>query len=160
MNLQTPRDPSAQRWPLVIIEIVPGANLHQGEHVAQPTTTAAIVIVSAAVGRDLERLGQVDDSAQLLWDFSQRQHQINQAAVDRTARHGVVLGFQWVLHDGNAAHFLDALQAERAVAARARQHDRDRFLAVGFSQTAKEQIDRDAPPANVFGFDQPQLAIL
>ena len=57
----------------------------------------------------------------------------------------MALGLVRILHDRNAAALLDALEADRAVAVGAREHDRRGVRAVGVGQGAKEEVDGNAP---------------
>ena len=70
-----------------------------------------------------------------------------------------MLGLVGVLRDRQAAALLDALDADRAVAVGAGQHDRRRVRAVRVGQRAEEQVDRDAPAALRWQVGQLQVAV-
>jgi len=83
-------------------------------------------------------------------DVTKRPHPVDHAGRDRRARHAAVLGFG-ILRDGQAAAFVDALDADRAVAVEARQHHRDRMRTVRVGERAEEKIDRDVPARGMLG---------
>ena len=70
---------------------------------------------------------------------------IDQRRGNRVARHVVVLGFVRILNEADAAEFLDALDAHRAVGAGPRQHDRGRVRAVRLGQRPEEDVHRRSP---------------
>ena len=73
--------------------------------------------------------------------LGRRQHVVDQAGGDHAARHAVVLGRLRRLRHDHAAFALDRARAERAVAARAREHDANRALVLILRQGAEEEID-------------------
>ena len=68
---------------------------------------------------------------------------------DRAARHRGILGLVRVLHQDDAAGFLDRLDADGAVGAGAGQDDGDEAVAMLLGQRAEEEVDRRAQPARL-----------
>ena len=82
----------------------------------------------------------VDEVQDFLGNVSWRQHKVRQAGTDGAAGHAVELGAGRILHNGNAAVFLDGLEAARAVCARAGEHDGNGVFLAAFGQGGKEDV--------------------
>lgn len=68
-------------------------------------------------------------------------HLVDRAGIDRHPGHAVELSALGVLHDDEAARLLDVEDTSRAIAAAARQDDRDRAIAAVLRQRAEEGVD-------------------
>ena len=80
---------------------------------------------------------------QLARQLVHRHHQVDRAGGNGACGHVAVGGHvaHLALRQGQAAALLDHLQAQRAVAAGARQDDADRLLAKGLAQRIKKRVD-------------------
>ena len=92
-------------------------------------------------------------------DLAHRQDKIGEARRDGAARHRGEFGLVRVLNQDSAACLLDRLDAERAVRARSRQHDREVVAPLG-RERAEEEIDRRAPPAGLLELGDLQMLVL
>ena len=107
---------------------------------------AAAAAVEPAVGQQARR------------DLRHRQHPVDHAGGDGRCAASRDAGFVRILRDRQPAALLDALDADRAVAVRARQHDRRGMRPMGVRERAEEHIHRDPCPRAGVAV-QPQLAV-
>ena len=84
---------------------------------------------------------------------------IGQAAVDRAAGHGVILGRGGVLHHHHAEVFLDGPQAQRSVGAHPGKNDADGLFLLVRRQVPEEEVDRQPQAARRDGFEHLELAV-
>ena len=68
--------------------------------------------------------------------------QRSEVCSDRTARHSIKLGSLWILHQDDAFLFRRVLNAQRAVASRARKHNANGAFSSFGCQRLKQQINR------------------
>ena len=96
---------------------------------------------------------------QLCWHAGRGQHQVGQLRGQGAARHAVKLGRLGALHQHQAARVLDGADAQRAIAARARQHHAHGLLLQALGQRGHEKVNRQAQPARGAGGQQLQGAV-
>ncbi len=127
-------DPPVHGRLLVRREVVPRPVAQGDEHAARRIPLLVVGLghapVAARVAHDLLR------------DASGRRHEVHQARPGRALRHARVLGAPRVLCRHHSTARLDLGDADRPVAARARQHDCDRVLAARLGERAEEVVDR------------------
>ncbi|MCQ4163904.1 hypothetical protein NM961_04190 [Tahibacter sp. P2K] len=131
-------------------EIMPRAYAQRGQHVEEGALLGFVVAggfagaqgVAVAVQRG--GAGPEEDLRHIVQtaaDLGGRQHQVHRAGAYGGTRHVAVLAVSGRLHQGESAEFLDLGQAQRTVAAGARQQDADGALALRFGQAAEEQVE-------------------
>ena len=79
-------------------------------------------------------------------ELGHRRHDVGDLGRDDGARHRFVGGFLGILHEHDAAGFLDGPRAERAVGAAAGK-DHGEAVAVAFGERAEEHVDGRPPLA-------------
>ncbi len=136
-----PFDPAHQRARLVEREIVRCLRAQQIDNLGQ--------LVRRTIVRHRTLQLPVDDQPPAVCgeDFGNlrhREHEVHGAGHDRAARHAVILGIVWILHDNQPALLLDRLQPQAAVAAGSRQDHADRAFAELFGQRVQEEVERQA----------------
>src|SRR5262245_42918523 len=85
--------------------------------------------------------------------FTHRQDEISNARGDGAARHRSVFRLTRVLHENNAAGFLDRPDANRPVGAGTGQNNRE-TISMLICQGAKEEIDGRSLPARLIEFNR------
>ena len=106
--------------------------------VAQQRVHRGVVGQRLVLGHDLARR----EAAQHAREVARRVAVVDRAGRRRRQRHAVELGAGGGLGEHQPAGALDLDHAARAVAAAARQHDRDGLLADVLRQRAEERVDR------------------
>jgi len=129
-----------QRLRFVLAEVVPHLRAqHVGDLLQVRREVLSRSIGTLLVARGKQVLAVCE---QPLRHRLHRQHLVDQSrggGAGRHAAHGDMV--ETCLRHGEAAVLLDRPQPARAVAARARQHDADRAVALVFSQRGEERID-------------------
>jgi hypothetical protein len=140
VHLHATLDPPHERRGLVAAEVVAGLAPQQRADARQ---LAAHLLGERVPDVLLVQLPQVarvlDEPCRHLLG---RQHVVHHARADRAAEHGVVPGRFGRLRHHHPAVLLDRAQAERAVAARARQQDADGAVALVLRQRVEQAVDR------------------
>ena len=153
VDAHPPRYAAQDRRPLVVAEVAPGVDAHEGQQLAQRRLELGQrqhcrrARLRAVFGRQLEAIEKARVADQPRRHVGDTQHPVDEAGGDRRTRHARVLGLGRVLGDRQAAALLDALDADRAVAVGPRENDRRRARSVRVGQGAKEQVDGDAAAA-------------
>ena len=153
LHLHSAKDAAADGGFLVVGEIVPGARAELRQDPLQRP------LVGFARRIRVRRTAISDQLGKPGGDLAHRQGEIGETRRDRAARHRVEFGLVGVLNQDDAARLLDRLDAERAVRARPRQHDREVIAAPGGERT-EEQIDRRAPPARFVELGDVEVLVL
>ncbi|MGF6745395.1 hypothetical protein OKW36_001031 [Paraburkholderia sp. MM5482-R1] len=148
VDLQPAFDTPQNRSPFVMSEIVCGAGAQNHHDFAQRALGRLVDRVFLGLvrlrGRQMDFPRGGPQIEQPLRHLGRGHHEVGHAGRDCAARHAVVFGLGRVLHERDAAHFLDARQADRAVRARSRHHDAYRAFAVRLGERAEKQIDARA----------------
>ena len=150
-QLGTARDPSQHCRFLVLREVVTGTGADVGEN----TAYAFFVRVAQLPQGKFLVAHELDKTRGYL---AEPQHEVGEPRGDRAARHRAIFGLVRVLHEDDAACFLDGLEADRAVRAGARKDDRE-AIAVLLGQRTKEQVDRRPLPWRVVEFVSRDLVV-
>jgi hypothetical protein len=150
-HLGAARDPSQHRRFLVLREVVTGAGSDVGEN-----TTHVFFIRAAQLPEGKFPVPHELDNARGY--FAEGQDEVGQPRGDRAARHRSVFGLVRVLHEDDAACFLDGLEADCAVRAGARENDREAIAAL-LGQRPEEKVDRRSLPARIVEFVGRDLVI-
>jgi hypothetical protein len=125
---------------------VPGPHADVGEDAPQQVSVqAAQFSVRSAIAFFAHQFGQA------LRYFAYRQDEVSNSGCNRAARHRREFGFVGILHQDDAAGFLDGPHADRAVGPGTGQDD-GATVAVLFRQGAEEQVDRRPLPARLLEF--------
>ena len=165
VHLHPARDAAEDGGALVVGKIAPRPRAQKGQHIAQ----RRLVLVRRKLGwlRGVRPVlgGQLQLSAVLHVGEQPRghllhpEHPIHHARGDGRARHVGVLRLVGVLRDGQPAEFLDPLQPERPVAARAGEDHRHGLRSVCLRQRAEKVVHRHAFPARFLRVGQAQMPI-
>ena len=139
-HLGAARDPSQHRRFLVLREVVTGAGADVGENAAH----VFFIRVAQLPDRDMFLVPRKLDNARGY--FAEGQDEVGEPRGDRAARHRSVFGLVRVLHEDDAACFLDRLEADRAVRAGACEDDGE-AIAVLLGERPKEKVDRRSSPS-------------
>ena len=156
MDGHAPVDAAVDRARLVLREVVPRLPAQQDEDLAQRVL---------ALGRGGARRARVRAERvrgvleQLRGHLARGQLVVDEARRERAPRHPVELGGGGRLRHDHAALGLDRAHAERAVAARAREHDADRALLLILRERAEEEVDREPLPARLRRLEELQGAV-
>ena len=100
-----------------------------------------------------------DESPEQQRNVPQRQHVIDQAGVDRVARHARRERLVGILDDGDAAGRLDRRDPGRSVVERSRQHDADHAWAVLPRGGSEQRIDGGTNAILRGGVHRPHAAV-
>ena len=141
-HLSAARDPSQHRRFLVLREVVTGAAADVGENAAH----VFFIRVAQLLERDMFLVPRKLDNARGY--FAEGQDEVGEPRGDRAARHRSVFGLVRVLHEDDAACFLDGLEAARAIRAGAREDDGE-AIAVLLGERTKEKVDRRSLPSRI-----------
>ena len=139
-HLGAARDPSQHRRFLVLREVVTGAGADVGENAAH----VFFIRVAQLLDRDMFLVARKLDNARGY--FAEGEDEVGEPRGDRAARHRSVFGLVRVLHEDDAACFLDRLEADRAVRAGACEDDGE-AIAVLLGERPKEKVDRRSSPS-------------
>ena len=139
-HLHAPLHPARHGLVLVAAEVVAGARAQQRADLRQMVGRLGANAIRALAAVDA---GQVPEIVvELGRDLVQRQHEVDHAAAHGAAHHAVIFGA--ILRHRESALFLDGAQAERAVAAGARQDDAGGAFAVRLGERYEKAVDRRA----------------
>ena len=151
-HLGAARDPSQHRRFLVLREVVTGAAADVGENAAH----VFFIRVAQLPERDMFLVPRKLDNARGY--FAEGQDEVGEPRGDRAARHRSVFGLVRVLHEDDAACFLDRLEADRAIRAGAREDDGE-AIAVLLGERPEEKVDRRSSPSRTVEFVGRNLVI-
>jgi hypothetical protein len=167
-HLHAPFDTAEHGGALVLLEIVAGAVEQEENDALQRLLGKFDRVLPGQVGDGTFAVPgrwQFDDARvfpkldQLLRHVDHRQYEVDDASADGRLRHAVVFCIGGQLRDRDPALFLDPCEADGAVRARTRQHDRHRPLAVYLSKGTEEQVDGDVGTARTFQRAQAEDAV-
>src|SRR5262249_32652503 len=136
-DLHAAGDPAQDGRALVLRKIVPGAYAQMRENAAHQ------LFVELAIVRDRNAVAVLHQFDQACHKLAHRQDEIRYSGRDRAARHRGVFGLVRILHQDDAAGFLDGPHADGTIGAGAGQNDRE-AVAVLFGQRSEKQVDRRA----------------
>ena len=140
MNAQAALDPPMQRAPAIQGEIMAGTGAQQDHNFLQGTLGFSIKVqIGFADARELPAI-----SDELIRQVLDGSHEIRQPRLYGAARHGFEFCGGRILNQHDAALLLNRPEAQRAVAAHARQKDADAALVLIFGERIKKEIDRQA----------------
>jgi hypothetical protein len=149
-----PLDAAVHRVRLVLREVVARLRAQHHEHVVQGVPGCGGLLQNRQAAAEPADVGN-----QLRAHLPRRQHEVHAARGDGVLRHAVELRRLGQLGQHQPALCLHGEDAERAVAARAREDDADRQLLLRFSECAEEEVDGEAEPAVYRRFQQLQVAV-
>ena len=150
-HLGAARDPSQYGRFLVLREVVTGAAADVGENAAH-----VFFIRVAQLPEGMFPVPHELDNARGY--FAEGQDEVGEPRGDRAARHRSIFGLVGVLHEDDAACFLDRLEADRAVRAGAREDDGE-AIAVLLGERPEEKVDRRSSPSRTVEFVRRDLVI-
>src|SRR6185503_2354978 len=146
VDLQTSRDAPQYCYALVVREVVSRVGSQQLENISQ---RCFVLVFLTDNGRRF-RFRRQHDAARVAPDFNQLarylsdgEHEVDETAVNRMARHRIVFGFIRILCECQSVMLLDALQSVSAIRTHPREHNADRILFMSFAERPKETIDGD-----------------
>src|SRR5678816_2417702 len=144
VDLQTSRDAPQYCYALVMREVVSCVGSEQFENISQR------LFVIVLLGDNGQRFcfRRQHDAARVAPDFDElgrylcdREHEVDETAANRVARHRIVFGFFRILRECESVMLLDALQSVCAIRTHSREHDTDRIFFMRLAERAKETID-------------------
>ena len=103
---------------------------------------------------DLER----DQSGEPFGELARGQDKVRRAGSNRAARHRGIFGLVGILHQNNAAGFLDGARAKRAVRTGTAENDGEPVAQL-LSQRTEQKIDRQSPAARLVEMQRLDLVI-
>ena len=151
-HLSAARDPSQHRRFLVLREVVTGAGADVGDNAAH----IFFIRVAQLPERDVFLVAR--KLYNLRGYFAEGQDEVGEPGGDRAARHRSVFGLVRVLHEDDAACFLDSLETDCAVGASAGEDDREAIAAL-LGERPEEKIDRRSLPSRTVEFVGRDLVI-
>ena len=136
--------PALDRRELVLAEV-------DADRVAHDHQDLIADVGAAGRGRALDGcdVGVAAQTHQLARELGDRQRGVDDAGIDRVARHLAILRRLRILRERDAVLRLDGAQALRAVGRVSRKHDADRVAAAVRGERAKETIDGQVRPSTV-----------
>jgi hypothetical protein len=138
-DLHATREPAQERGPLVRPEVVSGPDPDQAQDVAQRLGGGlGALAASDHLGEARAAAGELD---QVVGEVADRRDDIGDAGRDRRARHRVEWRGVGGLNHREPARLLDALEADRAVDARAGDDHAGRGVAELVGERAQQPIE-------------------